>query len=361
MIEQFKITDIGRGKIMVVFLAVLAVIAVGFVLKLAEAVILPLIIAWLLSYLLGPVIKVMTKRKVPTPLAVAFVLVLLLGGCYLGGRFLYARVIAFVNAYPGYEDRLSELIETYSRRWRLAELGPDLDWGREIGRFLVRLSGSLVSFMSSLFMVMIFLIFLLLGKPYSGYKLRKALSPERADQVSDILGSISRDIGGYLSVQLLISFVTAVLVWGALALLDVDFAVTWGALAFFLNFIPTIGSIIASIPPILLAVVQFYPDIWPRPVFAMLFLLAIQMVMGNFIAPKAMGERLNLSPVVVMLSLVFWGWLWGITGALLAVPLASAMKIVCETRFAPGLPYNWVNSPPIRSASNPFNAPFSDK
>jgi predicted PurR-regulated permease PerM len=109
----------------------------------------------------------------------------------------------------------------------------------------------------------------------------------------------------------------------------VDFAVTWGALAFFLNFIPTVGSIAASLPPILLALVQFYPSIWPG-VFTLLSILTIQLGMGNGIAPKVLGDQLNLSPVVILLSLLFWGWLWGVVGALLSVPITAALKIVCE-------------------------------
>jgi predicted PurR-regulated permease PerM len=109
----------------------------------------------------------------------------------------------------------------------------------------------------------------------------------------------------------------------------VDFPVTWGALAFFLNFIPTVGSIVASIPPILLALVQFYPSIWPG-VVTLIAVVTIQLGMGNALAPKIMGDQLNLSPVVVLLSLLFWGWLWGVVGALISIPIAAAIKIVCE-------------------------------
>ena len=127
-----------------------------------------------------------------------------------------------------------------------------------------------------------------------------------------------------------ISAVTGVCVWLALSALGVDFAKTWGALAFLLNFIPTIGSILASIPPILIAIVQFAPDQTWKAFVAAGVLLGIQMVIGNGISPKIMGDRLNLSPVVVLLSLMFWGWLWGVVGALLSVPIASAIKIICD-------------------------------
>jgi predicted PurR-regulated permease PerM len=114
-----------------------------------------------------------------------------------------------------------------------------------------------------------------------------------------------------------------------LTLIGVDFAVTWGALAFFLNFIPTVGSIVASIPPVLLALVQYYPSFWPA-VITLVSVTTIQMGMGNALAPKILGDQLNLSPVVVLLSLLFWGWLWGIVGALISIPIAAAIKIVCE-------------------------------
>jgi predicted PurR-regulated permease PerM len=112
-------------------------------------------------------------------------------------------------------------------------------------------------------------------------------------------------------------------------LIGVDFAVTWGALAFFLNFIPTVGSIAASFPPIILALVQYYPTLWPC-VITLISILTIQLGMGNGIAPKVLGDQLNLSPVVILLSLLFWGWLWGVVGALLSVPITAALKIVCE-------------------------------
>jgi predicted PurR-regulated permease PerM len=143
------------------------------------------------------------------------------------------------------------------------------------------------------------------------------------------VGSISNQIGRYLAAQFLISLITGVLVWAALVLLKIDFPVTWGATAFLLNFIPTVGSIVASIPPILLALVQYYPHYWPA-VLTTICLLTIQMVMGNVITPKVMGDRLNLSPVVILLSLLFWGWLWGVVGALLSIPITCAIKITCE-------------------------------
>jgi len=322
--------EFDRSKITFIFLGILVLIAVGMVLKYTQSVILPLIIAWLLSFLIGPAINFMTRRKVPTTLAAFLILIFLLGIFYLSGTFLYARFAAFVDAYPRYHTRFTELIAMITSQWNL-DFDPlaGINWGQNIGHFLAKLSRSVFAFASQLILVVIFLFFILLGKPFFRYKILKSFSAEDADQISRITFSITAQIRRYLSLQFLISFTTGVLVWLALEIIGVDFAVTWGALAFFLNFIPTVGSIVASIPPILLALVQFYPSLWPGGI-TLLTILTIQLGMGNALAPKLMGDQLNLSPVVVLLSLLFWGWLWGIVGALISIPIAAAIKIVCE-------------------------------
>ena len=322
--------EFDRTKVAFVFLGVLVLVAVGVVLKFAGPVILPLIIAWLLSYLIGPVVNFMTQRKIPATLAVFVIIVVLLGIFYLSGTFLYSRFSAFVAAYPKYHDRMTELIAMVSARWNL-EFDPfaGINWGQNIGRILVTFSQSIFGFVSKLVLVLIFLFFILLGKPFFRYKILKSFSADDADQIAGIAFSITAQIRRYLGLQFIISGTTGVLVWFALTLIGVDFAVTWGALAFFLNFIPAVGSIVASIPPIVLALVQFYPSLWPG-VITGFALLTIQLGMGNGIAPKVLGDQLNLSPVVVLLSLMFFGWLWGIVGALLSVPIAAAIKIVCE-------------------------------
>ena len=322
--------DIDRNKITLVFLGILVLVAVGVVLKNAAPVILPLIVAWLLSFLLAPVVNYMTARKVPTTLAVFIILIVLLGVIYLSGTFLYTRITAFTAAYPRYHSRMTELIATFSSQLNLSfDPLAGYNWGQSIGRFLVTLSGSIFAFVSKLVLVVIFLFFILLGKPFFKYKIMKSFSDDKANQFGQITYSIAAQIRRYLSLQFLISFVTGCMVWLVLVLIGVDFAVTWGALAFFLNFIPTVGSIASSIPPILLALVQFYPSIWPG-VITLLSILTIQLGMGNGIAPKVLGDQLNLSPVVILLSLLFWGWLWGVVGALLSVPITAVLKIVCE-------------------------------
>ncbi len=314
-------------------LSVLVITAMCYVLREAHQVILPLIIAWLLSYILGPVVTFMTRRRIPAGVAVTFVLLLLMVVGYLAGLFVIARIQVFWTAFPGYQDRVMALLREMTETWDLP-FDPlvGIDWGNKLTGWMAGAGRWAITFTMQLTMVIIYLVFLLLGKPFFNYKLRAAFDQSQAERIASVLGAISTQIGAYLSLQLLISAATGVFVWLGLTLFDVDFAVTWGLLAFLLNFIPTVGSIVASIPPLLITFVQF-ESLWPL-LGVGLMLLAIQMTMGNFISPKLLGERLNLSPVVVLLSLVFWGWLLGIIGALLSVPIASTIKIVCEN-FAP--------------------------
>ena len=308
-------------------LGIIALIAVGAVLKAAQGVVIPLLIAWLLSYLLAPAVTFLVRRlRFPAPLAVAGVVLLLLLASWGAGLVIHQRLLAFAKAFPAYQDKITALYAHYGSELNVpTPVLKDLDLTAQIGPLVLRTSRFFIAFITNAILVMIFLVFMLLAKPFANDKLRAAL-PDRADTLIAITNTISRQIGAYLGALFVISLVTGLVVWGVLAWIGVEFAFTWGLLAFVLNFVPTLGSIVASIPPVLMALAQFAPSFWPAVgVAAALFV--IQQTLGNFIAPKVYGDRLNLSPVVILLFLVFWGWLWGITGALLAVPLAAAIQI----------------------------------
>ncbi len=313
-------------------LTILTIIAVGFVLRQAQAPLMPLVVAWLLSCLFGPIVRFLTKRRVPLPLAILFVIFLAFYLCLLGGMFLNSRLNDFLLEYDNtYAAKLKSLVELFGERFpKAANAIKEFDWQNRLSSFILTLSGLLVNFASKIIIVMIFVVFMLMGQPAFESKLRSAFSETDANRISRILGSISGQVGQYLGLQTLISTATGISVWLVLELLNVDFARTWGALAFMLNFIPTLGSILASIPPILVALVQYAPDNYWKAIVTLIALLSIQMVIGNGIAPKLFGDRLNLSPVIVLLSLLFWGWLWGVVGALLSVLIAAAIKIVCD-------------------------------
>lgn len=173
--------------------------------------------------------------------------------------------------------------------------------------------GTILGLISGMFFVIIFVIFLLMGRdPYSHH--------------SPVYTEVVQKIRRYVGIKLVISAITGLLVWATLTLIGLELAGAFGILAFLLNFIPSIGSIIATLLPIPIAVVQFQSSPW-LIVLVVAIPGAIQNLLGNMIEPKLQGEGLNLHPVTVILALSFWGLLWGIVGMFLAAPITAALRI----------------------------------
>jgi len=324
----------------VIPLAIIALVLGGAALRDAQTVIIPLVFAWMLAQLLAPMVDFFAERRVPTGLAVGFALVVLLFIVYWVTVFISISTASFLQKVPEFRTQIVAIavdsIEKFNSRFgSVRDEAFDAEVRNQVRVILgglVGLVGSMVGALTGLLakVVMIFIImsFMLVTKPYGEAKIQQAFAPDTAKRVSEILRTISGQISGYLRVQFMISLMTGVLVWLTCHLIGVPSAPTWGALAFFLNFVPTVGSILAAIPPVLLALVQFYPSMWQAFV-TLLCVLVINMVLGNVLSPKIMGDKLNLSPVTILLSLLFWGWLWGIAGAFLSVVIACTIKIIC--------------------------------
>ena len=329
--EKIEKKDKVKLNTQTALLSVIVLVLICTVLSVCKSVVIPLIFAFLLSYLVSPILTFLKKRlKVPAPLGVLIIILLLLGTTYLFGAFMFQRVSAFAEESSKYQDKFIEISQSVTSRWKIDTSSlSEINWAKEITPRVMSITGSFVGFMSKVALVMFFLIFMLLEQGGFKRRLSDALEKKQAGRIEEAVTSITGQIGRYLKIKLMVSLVTGTLVWLVLAILKVDFAATWGVLAFFLNFIPNIGSIISTVPPIFVAFVENYPK--PLPVILVtVSLLLIQVVMGNIIEPRVQGKGLNLSPVVILFFLVFWGWLWGIPGMLLSVPIASSIKIACE-------------------------------
>ncbi len=194
-----------------------------------------------------------------------------------------------------------------------------------------------VGFMSSLlgniFLVLLYVLFILAENGVTRQKIQKMFTQkEDRDRVNSILSKVNRSISRYITLKTIVSLITGVLSYSVLMVMGIDFAALWAVIIFALNYIPTIGSLIATIFPALMALVQFSAL---KPFLMVLFFIGlIQVVVGNFIEPKIMGNSLNISPLVVLLSLALGGLLWGVEGMVLCVPIA-VIVIITLSHFEP--------------------------
>ncbi|MBN2194963.1 MAG: AI-2E family transporter [Polyangiaceae bacterium] len=281
-----------------------------------------------LTYALLPVID-LQREHLHLPRWVAFATTLVLGIILLGAAALVitSAIRQFAQSSPLYLEQLEELHQSAVATLPVDALGVDAQ-GLEASalagaeQYLVGLLGSLldslVQAVSNGAMVIIFMLFLLVGK---------SKGPSTATPQRGILGEIERSIGRYAVAKILISIATGLLNGLVLMALGVPFALVFGVLAFLLNFIPNLGPLAATLLP--LPVVLLNPELTPVvKVLAIVLPGIVQTVSGNVVEPKIMGDSLDLHPITVLIALVFFGMLWGIAGMFLATPISAVVKIL---------------------------------
>jgi len=322
-------------KTQTVYLMVIAMVAVGGVLRLTGSFLVPFVIALLLSFVLSPVMVFLVKHRIHRLVAVLLVLVAFLAFGFLVVLIVYQSFQSLLYEFPKYQQRLTVLIQELIGRFNLPQdLAQQFQVSRNIGNAVLSLSGNFMSLANGFMVVFIYLLFLLLEQPYLRRKLRSALKVQSTRTIAIILAHINAQISRYLAVKLLVSALTAVIVFISFTIIGVDFPLIWAVLTFLFNFIPTIGSVAISAIASIFALVQFLPE-WNLVLAASLSIIATEFVIGNILDPKLLGDRLNLSPVIILFSLLMWGWLWDVAGLFLAVPLTVVIKIIFEN--VPGL------------------------
>jgi predicted PurR-regulated permease PerM len=177
------------------------------------------------------------------------------------------------------------------------------------------------------FVILFFMVFILMEVDRIPARVTWAYGEANAPGILAVADDINTSVMKYLWVKTLINLATGLLTALVLGIAGIDFFILWGIIAFVLNYIPYIGSIFAVAFPVLMALVQITPL---GALVILLCLIAVHFTLGNFIEPKVMGRELNLSPLVVLIALAFWGWLWGFIGMVLAIPITATIKIVME-------------------------------
>ncbi len=236
----------------------------------------------------------------------------------------YANKVAMLDHIL--TSKLSSLMEFEKGETILS--GLKVDWLNVVLTGLSNISTQFVTILKNILLIVLFLFFLLAERQTLIPKTLEAFSKDQSKMVITITERVTKQVSRYLFIKFAISTVTGILFFTTAYVTGLDFAPLWGVSAFILNFIPSIGSLIVTISTIIMAIIQFTPDVVPI-IYVAILAVSIQMVVGNIIDPRLQGIQLGLSPLVLLLSLSLWGYIWGIPGMFLAVPLASIIQIFC--------------------------------
>jgi len=309
-------------QLLVVTLVLAFLYLILFILREFKVILQPLCIAVLMAYAILPVHRWLTRRGFPSVLAIVVMLALILSAFFGLGALIYSNVNRIMERLPDYQDRLQRLGD--SMREMLPMELPDLSFNANQLRAVM---GTFLDFFTAMAVTFVYLIFLVAERFSFPRRMVLAFGEKEGNRVLTIVDTINLAIGEYLAVKTFISFLAGVLSLMVLWFLGVDFFVMWSILIFVLNYIPYLGSLVAIAPPIALS---FLHQDLKTALAVATGLIGVQVALGNFVEPRMAGRRLGVSPLLILLSLSFWGLVWGIVGMILAVPLLVSIKIVLE-------------------------------
>ena len=311
-----------QNKIITFSVLIIAIVAVAFAFYYAKSVLIPFVFALFLRTLISPIVDFqINKLRVYRQIAIPITFLIVIFFFFIIIPPLYNSIRSFLENANDYQDRVILLID-FLLRWTQNRLGIDLDiitieesirdlpflnWASD-------LLGHTAHFFETLFIILIILLFLMIGennkeKTYTWYQIHNSIKK-------------------YISTKFLIAIGTSVIFGIVYTALDLELAIIFASFTFFLTFIPVFGAIIAIILPIPVAFIQYTT---PLPIIILILVPTItKIIIGDVIEPKLIGSALKLHPVTIILSLIFWGMLWGVIGVLLAAPITAIIKISFE-------------------------------
>jgi len=300
-------------------LVTLALLAIAMVLHITRAIMIPFVLAIFIATLVSPLLDVLVlKCKWPRIVAYLVTLLVVLAVLTVICLLVAQAIQMIVTTSSKYSDSFSKFagqIFAQVKQWGIEINQQELitSLSKKVPRVVTNTFGTLLGFFSSFFLTTIFILFLLAGR-----------NPHLVHR--GIFAEIDGKIRQYVLTKVVVSTITGLLVWLILALFKLELAAVFGILALLLNFIPSVGSIIATLLPLPVAIAQFSN---PWMIALVIFIPgSLQMAIGNIIEPRIMGKGLNLHPVTIILALSFWGLIWGIVGMFLAAPLTAILRIV---------------------------------
>lgn len=299
-----------------------------------KAFLIPLIFAFIFWILIRRMKETLNRiriidKYVPNWIKNVFLTVVIFSMIYFLGSIISSNITRMIGKYDVYQHNFTSLMykanDTFGIEFDVFLKNTDVR--KLLGDLIQPILTVLTSMVGNVILVLIYMLFLFLEETNFNSKLRLVFSAEHHHRnVSGILRELEYSISDYLGVKTFVSFITAALSAIALTIIGVDAPVFWGLIIFLLNYIPTVGSLIATLFPVAFCLLQF-PEITPA-ILTLVIVGAIQIVMGNIVEPKLVGNSMNLSALVTILALSLWGVIWGITGMILSVPITVIMVII---------------------------------
>ncbi len=360
------------------FVTIIGLVVLFGVLRELQHIFVPLTIAYLFVFVFEPLNNYLIKKKIPKTLTTIVDLLIIIGFFWALSTFIIDSFSRLGNELPIYEQKLNNIVartavsfgvqDPFFTQFDVDMILADMDYGGLVGGFFT----STLSLFSAGFFVLFFFIFVssshnqLIAAVKTRYvkaqtelslesykqtlaeednEIKKARREEKLKQITarrertieKTFKDITEQIQRYIATKFLISLLTGIVVGIILWIFDIDFIFVWAVLAFFLNFIPNIGSIIAIILPTIMTLIQ-YESIGYTFLVSGVITIA-QNVIGNIIEPKILGDKLGLNPLVIILSLLIWGYIWGIAGMFLSVPLTAVVKIIISNSTSTNLQF----------------------
>jgi len=328
----------SANRTIVVCIAIIAVIASAIVIRELQSILIPFTLAGLLSIVYRPLVTKMRSWKIPMVLCLLAVLVVTAGALYGMFMIISVGIDAAQEKAPEYKTRISQLTveaddymkgfsKTLSMRPGSLKLETILN-EESMKNMATSAANSLVAFAGDSVLILLFLIFMIPGGEFFARKLRFAFDGVTTFDVVAVYRAVNEKVRRYLGIKTILNAVVALLTYVVLLIWGVDFAELIALITFLMHYLPNIGSFLSTVIPGVVALVQFGSI--GEALLIVLILVVLQNVIGNIIEPKIMGTSLDLSPVLVLFALAFWGWMWGVVGMILSVPIMAVTKVVLE-------------------------------
>jgi predicted PurR-regulated permease PerM len=319
----------------------LATIAVFVVAYFAKLVLVTLLISVVLAFMLEPAVSLLERTRMPRAVATGIVMLVIAGFLYMGGYYVYAKSMVFIDELPKYTQKVRKIADEYREKAKKLEqttqsvapvppadkntvkVEQQTNWAEYVTGSL----GSVTETVLSISFIPFLVFFMLTWQEHVRAATVMLFKMENRNTAYVTLGRISKMIKAFMLGNLLIGLFTSILSIIVFFLIGLPNAFVLGFLSGFLSLVPYLGVVLAMVPPLIAALGQ---ESTPEILVIVLTILGLHLFAINVLYPKVLGRRLQLNPLAVTIALLVWGWLWGAWGLILAIPLTAAMKIIFD-------------------------------